>query len=175
MGLRDKWMAQMSARMPDYGSVLTEALGDDAPCQAHALVVPAAYERNSGSGSDIGSALLKRAVDLASNSIAENKHIGGDDGSIARSLPRVGDMLALALSPTSLSFWSFGITGRELPPQRRIRLDRDVVRGLVGTGKRSQGGAGVARLSFVDGSFFDYRVVMAPAPEFWVEAESLTT
>jgi hypothetical protein len=160
MGLLDKLAAKMAARGPDHGALLTEALGVDDPYVAHGSVVAAAFKRGGGNSNDFASKLLVKAVDVASTKISESRHIGGEPGTIARSLPQEGDMLFAALSAHGVSMWSFGMLGTDVPPRLVYRFAGDRIASVQETGQRAQGGAKMIRFTFSDDSFFDYRLMV---------------
>ncbi|MFI5428047.1 hypothetical protein [Aeromicrobium sp. UC242_57] len=138
----------------------------------HCQVIPSAYERGGASGSGANK-LLSKAVDAASNAVSGSRHVGGDEGSIAQGLPRESDLRVLVISEAAISLWDFGYTGTQLPAEHVVTVARKDVASFVDTGTKAQGGVPVARITFTDGSFFDYRLVNKPDTDFWNVAAQL--
>ncbi|MFJ9313537.1 hypothetical protein ACIRN4_05035 [Pimelobacter simplex] len=132
----------------------------------HARVVASAFERGGGVASGPNK-LLGKAVEAASTAASGARHVGGDDGTVARDLPRAADLHVLVLSDRGLSLWDFGMTGTSTPPDHVASVPRASVASITDTGKKAQGGVAVARVSFTDGSFFDYRIMEKPDTAFW--------
>lgn len=166
MGLMDKLKAKLAAMGPDYAAALTEALGPDDVLVACGNVTPAAYERGGGVGGDAGARLLRAAVDTATNAVSGARHVGGEAGSIAQSLPRDGNFTIGALSASGLSLWSFGQLGNDPEPSLIVKISGDHIRSAATTGQRAQGGQQVVRFTFSDDSFFDYRMLPQQADFF---------
>ncbi len=165
MGLFDKLGAALAGRLPDYTAEISALAGpDDAPL-ASVRAFPSAYTR-AGDGGSLEKRLLSAAISTVQNKVSTSRHVSGEAGSTARGLEQSGDLRVLALGARSLTWWDFGVTGTDAPPTLRQRLDRALVTSLIDTGERAQGGAQVARLSFTDGSWFDYRFIQ-PADGFW--------
>ncbi|MFC5678892.1 hypothetical protein [Aeromicrobium endophyticum] len=155
---------------PDPAETLRGVLGDDAllafvPVMASGSAVASPNKRPR----DLGELAGKAANRLKDTYIAD-QHVGGDDGTIARSLPNTTDILVLALAEKSISLWSFGPTGRRTDPDLVARIPREQVASIADTGKRTV--RGHVRLSFTDGSFFDEQTLKAPSQEFWTAAEA---
>lgn len=132
----------------------------------HARVVASAFERGGGVASGPNK-LLGKAVEAASTAVSGARHVGGDDGTVAHGLPRAADLHVLVLSDRGLSLWDFGMTGTSTPPDPVASVPRASVASIADTGKKAQGGVTVARISFTDGSFFDYRIMERPDTAFW--------
>lgn len=159
MGLRDKITAKLASMGIDHHQVLTEHLGPEDPLVACAGMLPAAYKRGGGSGLLNGTQIAMKAVDAATNAVSGKRHVSGEDGTIAASLPRDGSLMYGSLSARGLSLWDFGMNGQQLPPRFVLRIAGEQLRSVGDTGTKAQGGAVVVRFTFVDASFFDYRVM----------------
>lgn len=163
MGLFDKVKGALQG--PDFTAVLRDVVGDDG-FRAHAAVMPSSTEaigreKRVRDVTDLAQCAARNAMDH----VDQNRHIGGDDGTIARSLSRKPEGLALALAERSVTLWRFGMGAKKTQPDLVVRIPRDQVASIVDTGKR--GARGHVRLTFADGSFFDYQAVTAPDDEFW--------
>jgi hypothetical protein len=169
MGLRDKFYAKMASLGIDHDAVLAEQLGPEDPLVTTGGMTPSAYERAGGQGGmNVGGRLMAKAIDGATNAVSKSRHLGGDEGSIARSLPLSGDLMIGALSSRGLSLWDFGVNGQQTPPSLLLRIPGDQVASVVDTGTKAQGGTFVVRFTFVDDSFIDYRVL--PTRRAFVDA-----
>ncbi|WP_110208942.1 hypothetical protein [Nocardioides daejeonensis] len=168
MGLRDKIAAKFASMGIDHSAALAPILGAEDPVVACAGVLPAAYKRGGGTGPLNGTQIAMKAIDAAANKVSGNRHTGGEEGSVAATLPREGELAYLAMSARGLSLWDFGMNGQQTPPTLMVRIDGEQVRSVVDTGKKAQGGAAVVRFTFTDDSFFDYRVM--PGNAAFIEA-----
>lgn len=83
--------------------------------------------------------------------------VGGETGSVGRTLPRVTDPLLLVVSALGLSAWRWTGGSRD-PLVVSYRIASEAIVGVADTGVASPVGAPVVRVGFVDGSFFDYCV-----------------
>lgn len=154
---------------PDPAETLRRMLGDEAllayvPVMASGSAVAGPNKRPR----DLGE-LAGTAANRMKDKYIADKHVGGDEGSISRSLPNTTDILVLALAETSVSLWSFGPSGRKTEPDLVARIPREQVASVADTGKRTA--RGHVRLSFTDGSFFDEQTLKAPSDEFWQAAD----
>lgn len=166
MGMFDKIKGALAG--PDPAETLRAVLGDDAllafvPVMASGSAVAGPDKRPR----DLGELAGKAANRLKDAYIAD-KHVGGDEGTIGRSLPNTTDILVLALAERSISLWSFGPSGRKTDPDLVARIPREQVASISDTGKRTA--RGHVRLSFSDASFFDEQTLKAPSEEFWQAA-----
>jgi hypothetical protein len=176
MGLK-KWLvdrAMANADLPDYPAVITAALGGDDQVRGHVFGYHSAYQR--GGGGVGGGKLLTHAANAATNVVSGSKHVGGDEGSDARKLPRTGDLLALAIADQSVSLWDFGPMRTEETPTEVARFDRAAVASIERTGGgRKMQGLVEARVSFADGSFADYLIMDHESfADFWTAAAALS-
>lgn len=172
MGLLDKLVSKLTPAAPDYAAELNQVLPDGDRYVVHCQVIPSAYERGGASGAGANK-LLSKAVDVASNAVSGSRHVGGDEGSIAHGLPREADLRVLVVSEQAISLWDFGYTGTQLPADHVVTVPRTDVKSFVDTGAKAQGGVPVARITFVDDSYFDYRLVNKPDTDFWNVAAQL--
>ncbi|WP_456697275.1 hypothetical protein [Aeromicrobium sp. P5_D10] len=172
MGFMDKLVSKLTPAPPDYAGEINAVLPDGDRYVVHCQVIPSAYERGGASGSGANK-LLSKAVDAASNAVSGSRHTGGDEGSIAHGLPRESDLRVLVISEQAISLWDFGYTGTQLPAEHVATVARKDIKSFVDTGKKAQGGVPVARITFVDDSFFDYRLVNKPDTDFWNVAAQL--
>ena len=154
---------------PDPAETLRRVLGDDELLAFVPVMASGSAVADKKRPRDLGELAGKAANRLKDQYIAD-KHIGGDDGSIARSLPNTTDILVLALAEKSISLWSFGPSGRKTEPDLVARIPRDQVASITDTGKRTV--RGHIRLSFTDASFFDEQTLKAPSEEFWQAADA---
>ena len=166
MGMFDKIKSAVSG--PDPAETLRRVLGDDTllafvPVMASGSAAPGPNKRPR----DLGELAGKAANRMKDKYIAD-KHVGGGEGTIARSLPNTTDILVLALAEKTVSLWSFGPSGRKTEPDLVARIPRDQVASIADTGKRTA--RGHVRLSFTDASFFDEQTLKQPTEEFWQAA-----
>lgn len=171
MGLRDRLIAKAMTNLPDHRSALIEALGSDEELLGFTFGTPVAFETGSGTG--FGTA---RVTGLLINKVTEQvskaRHISGDSGSIARTLPRDAASRALVISDRGLSIWDFGPTSQTFPPSRQVAVARPDISSITSTG-RSRGGYVEIRVIFSDESFFDYRAAEhALYADFWSAIKS---
>lgn len=150
---------------PDYVAVLSSITGDTIAVATP--VIPSAYVRGGGSYSSAASRLVGKAVDSISTKMSADRHLGGGAESIAANLPRDGVLNVIALGTQFFSVWDFGMYGNDDQPSLLVTVPRANVVSITDTGTKAQGGAPVARVTFSDESFFDYRLVAKPGPEFW--------
>lgn len=173
MGLFDKVKNSLAGLRPDYDTVLREQLGDEQHL-AHVAVLPSATEtdRSGGRPKDL-TELAQGAAHRLTDKVVKDRHIGGEEGSIAHSLPRSEDPLMLALAQESVTLWKFGLGAKATAPDLIARIPREEISSIADTGKR--GARGHVRFTFTDESFFDYQTLTAPSPEFWAAAEATGT
>lgn len=158
MGLLDKYIAKMAGPAPDMNAIMGPLLGEGDQLLAWSTAIAESFERGGGVGSGFN-ALLNTVVNAALTANAQGKHVGGSEDSIAMSLPRDSDPLTLVISRTGLSAWR-GPNYQGDVPKAYYRIAKESISSVTDTGKRAQGGAQVVRVSFVDGSFFDYRLML---------------
>jgi hypothetical protein len=168
MGMFDKIKGAVSG--PDPAETLRGVLGDDTllafvPVMASGSAVASPNKRPR----DLGELAGKAANRMKDKCIAD-KDVGGDEGTIARSLPNTTDILVLALAERTISLWSFGPSGRKTNPDLVARIPREQVASITDTGKRTV--RGHIRLSFTDSSFFDEQTLKTPSEEFWQAADA---
>ncbi|MEY9889931.1 hypothetical protein ABIA35_000033 [Catenulispora sp. MAP12-49] len=171
MGLRDRLIAKAMTNLPDHRSALIEALGPNEKLLGFTFSTPVAFETGSGTG--FGTARLTGLViNKVTEQVSKARHISGDSGSIARTLPRDAASRVLAISSWGLSIWDFGPTSQTFPPSRLVAVARQDVRSITRTGQ-SRGGYVEIRVVFSDESFFDYRAAEhALYADFWSAVES---
>jgi hypothetical protein len=155
---------------PDPAETLRGVLGDDellalVPVMASGSAAPGPDNRPR----DLGELAGKAANRMKDKYIAD-KHVGGGEGTIARSLPNTTDILVLALAEKTVSLWSFGPSGRKTDPDLVARVPRDQVASITAADRRTV--RGHVRLSFTDGSFFDEQTLKTPSEEFWQAADA---
>ncbi|MBM7517439.1 hypothetical protein [Nocardioides nitrophenolicus] len=165
MGLLDKLKSAFTGPEVDVAAEVT-AIEPGLRVIGHTRVVASAFERGGGVASGPNK-LLGKAVDAAATAASGARHVGGDDDGIARSLPRTADLHVLVLAEQGLSLWDFGMMANSTPPDPVASVPREAIASIADTGKKAQGGVTVARVSFTDGSFFDYRIMAKPDTEFW--------
>ncbi|MDT0202396.1 hypothetical protein [Nocardioides sp. AE5] len=167
MGLFDKIKGALSA--PDHTETLRARVGDDG-FQGYAAVMASATEDTGPKKSvrDLTDLAQKGAHKLIDGAV-QNRHIGGDEGSIGRSMPRTAEPMLLALSERSVTLWRFRFGAKKTDPDLVVRIPREQVTSIEATGKRTA--RGHVRLSFADGSFFDEQLLSEPAAEFWAAAD----
>jgi len=172
MGLRDRLVAKAMTNLPDHRGALIEALGPGDELLGFTFSIPVAYETGSGSG--FGTARLTGLlINKVTEQISKARHISGDGGSIARTLPRDASVSRpMVISRSGLSIWDFGPTRQTFPPSRLVAVARRDVSSITRTGQ-SRGGYVQIRVAFADGSFFDYRAAEHDLyADFWPAAES---
>ncbi len=168
MGFMDKVKGALQG--PDFTPVLTEKVGADG-FLAYVGVLPSSTE-------DIGpqkrvrdvTDMAQKAARNALDNFDQNRHIGGEEGTIGRSLSRKPEGLALALAQGSVTLWRFGMGAKKTNPDLVARIPREQVTSIADTGKR--GARGHVRLTFADGSFFDYQALTAPSDDFWAAVDA---
>lgn len=167
MGFKDKWAAAFGMAPADYATDIGGQLPDGDRLIAHSQVYPSAMKGGGSTGSSLTQRLQAKAINAVMDAASKQRHLGGEPGTIAHTLPREGVMHVLAFTTAGLSLWDFGMVGSEGPGTFVQFIARDKVAGVEDTGQRAQGGVPVARVAFVDGSFFDYRLFSKPGQEFW--------
>lgn len=170
MGLKDRMMRRFMAGAPDHGAVIQERLGEDDRVEGYGFALPVAYER--GGGGVGGGKALTRLANAATNVVSQNRHVGGEAGSIAQSLPREPQHVAVTISQRSISIWDFGMQFSDDDPAERFRIACDQLVSVERTGKKRQGGQIEFRLTFADGSFADWALHPSLASGFWEAAEA---
>lgn len=168
MGLFDKMKDTLAGLTPDYPAALQEGLGSEL-LLAHLAVLPSATETDRSDRAKNLTEVAQGAAHHFLDKAVKDRHIGGDEGSIARSLPRSSDPMMLALAQDSATLWKFTI-GKA--PSLVARVERAEIASVTDTGKRTA--RGHVRLAFRDGSFFDYQTLKSPEPEFWAAAEGFS-
>jgi len=167
MGFRDSWASAFGMTPPDYAAEISAQLPAEEWFVSHAQVIPSAF-KGGGSGSiSITQRITSKLINLAADAVSKKRHLGGEEGTRAHSLPREGSLKVLALTTAGLSLWDFGPYGADAPGELELRIPRAEVASIADTGERAQGGVPVARVTFADGSFFDYRLMNKPGAEFW--------
>lgn len=154
---------------PDPAETLRRVLGDDTLLAFVPVMASGSAVADKKRPRDLGELAGKAANRLKDKYIAD-KHVGGAEGTIARSLPNTTDILVLALAEKTISLWSFGPSGRKTDPDLVARIPREQVASIADTGKRTA--RGHLRLSFTDGSFFDEQTLKTPSDEFWQAADA---
>jgi hypothetical protein len=157
MGLLDKYVQMVSGPAPDMPALMGGLLGSEDTFLSWTTATPEAVESDGSGGvsSDPLNRLLNMAVKAAVSAHSASKHIGGEPGSIARTLPRDGEQLTLVVSQAGLSAWR-GNGYRGNVPEPLYRIAAEHISTVTDTGQRRQGQAMICRVDFVDGSFFDY-------------------
>ncbi len=165
MGLFDSIKKAFAA--PD----LSEAMHEHVPgYRGHVMVTPSSYESGGNTGVG-GTALIGRAIGKATEAASSSKHIGGEPGSLARQLPREGYGVALTITDSAVELLDFGLTMREVPPTKKVTIPLASIASLTDQGSREP--KAHLRVTFTDGSYFDYRIAMPASEGFWPAAESL--
>jgi hypothetical protein len=157
MGLLDKYVQMVAGPAPDMPALMGGLLGAEDPFMSWTSATPEAMASDGSGGvsSDPLNRLLNMAVKAAVSAHSANNHIGGAEGSIARTLPRDGEQLTLVVSQNGLSAWR-GDGYRGNVPEPFYRIAAEHISTVTDTGQRRQGKAVVCRVTFVDDSFFDY-------------------
>lgn len=170
MGLMDKYKALFTGPAIDVASEIGRLLPDGDRVLVHCQVIPSGFKHGGGG---VDGRLLNLVTSAVETAVSRSQHIGGEEGSTARSLPNEAGPYHLAISEQNLSMWDLGITGNQLPAEHLGTVPRSHVASIVDTGKTAQGGVPVARLTFADGSFTDQRLMSKRGPEFWAVASSI--
>lgn len=131
-------------------------------------MIASAYE-SGRTGAPGAAAALNAAVNKVTDAVGKHRHIGGEPGSYALGLPRNADVVFMTLGESAVTFWNFGSMMTETPPTLSIGIPREVVASVTDTGSRDL--KGHVRLTFTDGSYFDYQARMHPSPGFWDAAD----
>lgn len=137
MGLLDKIKAKMAAAALDTGALIREGLAGQEELQAHALGWPAGADTDKGHSGQVMTAF----VNTASEVVSKKRHIGGEKGTIARSLPTTGEARELALTDHGVSVWDFGMYRNTPATAPEYRIAREHIASLAGTGRRSRAAA----------------------------------
>jgi len=161
MGLFDKYIEMTAGPAPDMPALMGGLLDSEDTFLSWTSAMPEAAESDQSGGvsSDPLNRLLNMAVRAAVSAHSANKHISGAEGSIARTLPRTAEQLTLVVSRAGLSAWR-GNGWRGTVPEPFYRIAAEHIATVTDTGQRRQGGTWVCRVDFVDGSYFDYRVLL---------------
>lgn len=167
MGLMDKYKAFFTGPAIDVAAEVGRLLPGGDRVLAHTQAVPSGYQRGGG-GVGLDGRLMNLVTSAVETAVSRSQHVGGDEGSRARSLPTAAGPYTLVVSEQALSFWDLGLTGNQLPAEHVVSVPRAEVASFVDTGKTAQGGVPVARITFTDGSFADQRLVGKPGPDFWL-------
>ncbi|WP_370149884.1 hypothetical protein [Streptacidiphilus sp. EB129] len=170
--MRDRLVARAMANLPDHRGTLIEALGPGDELLGFIFGAPVAYETGFGSG--FGTARLTGTIiNKVTEQVSKARHIGGDTGTIARTLPREGSPTRpIVISKLGLSIWDLGIAGQTSPPSRQVSVARQNIRSISRTGK-TRGGMVEIRVVFSDESYFDYRVMEHDLyADFWPATET---
>jgi hypothetical protein len=160
MGLMKKLTDKMAAMAPDYEGEVRKLLlpGEQLLGIGMAITAAPEYDTSVGMG---GRKIISAAVNAASEARKKHKYLSGDDDSCAIAIPRSGNYLTVAISDQRLSFWDFGLSGRDVPPAEVLAFPRSSVTSIVPTGETDKYGI-FNRFSFVDGSFADMKVMDQP-------------
>lgn len=164
MGLLDRIKNTLASMGPDNAAMVTQALEPGDVLRAHALATPAGFDTGAAGPGQILTAVVNTATEV----VSKKRHMGGEEGSIARSLPTAGEGRILAITDRGVSVWDFGVMRNEPASAPEYRIAREHIASLVDTGSRVQGGGSIWRLTFSDGSFFGYRI--HPLGETFAEA-----
>ncbi|WP_263119611.1 hypothetical protein [Cellulomonas sp. RIT-PI-Y] len=172
MGLWERYKSFFSGPEIDLTTELGAQLpaGDDV--LAHTGVIPSAYERGGGGGLSVTGRVLNAATSAVENAVSTSQHVGGGTDAVARRLPQEAGPHVLVLGTLALTVWDLGLTMNQTPAELLATVPRAQVDTILDTGATAQGGVPVARLTFTDGSFFDYRLVQKPGDEFWSVASA---
>ncbi|WP_101848232.1 hypothetical protein [Zhihengliuella sp. ISTPL4] len=152
--------AEQRGRMPDHRALLAARLESGDDYLSHGHVTPVAFARDTSIGP--GGNVMNAVIGLISNTVSARRHIGGPPGSLARGLPRDAEQSFLVLGRRYLSWWVVS-SARSSDFVLSHRLARKHVASIREL-KRVLGGR-LIRLTFTDGSFFDYRTVDAIVDE----------
>jgi hypothetical protein len=153
MGFLKKLTARAATDVPDFQSEVGKCLPAGEQIIALGQGMPEAHGGEVG-----GKRISGYAVNKAIQAVSESRHIAGDADSCAQAIPRgLQTVHFIAITNQSLSFWDFGATGVEVPPNLLVSFPRSSVRGIVPTGKESYG-MKPTRISFVDDSFVDFKI-----------------
>lgn len=172
MGLWERYKSFFSGPEIDIATELAGQLPPGDEVLTHTGVIPSAYERGGGGGMSAQGRLFNAATSAVQNAVSTSRHVGGDEGSAARRLPQQAGPHVLVLGSQSLTVWDLGLTMNQTPAELLASVPRTEVAAFHDTGTTAQGGVPVARVSFRDGSFFDYRLVNKPGDEFWSVAST---
>jgi hypothetical protein len=172
MGLWQRYKEMFTGPEVDLRTALAGQLppGDDV--LAATGVIPSAYERGGGGGLSVSGRVLNAATSAVENAVSGARHIGGGEDGVAHRLPLADGPHVLVLGARSMTVWDLGLTMNHTPGELLATVPREQVASIVDTGKKAQGGVPVVRMTFADGSFFDYRLVQKPGEEFWSVAST---
>ena len=172
MGLFDKYKALFTGPEIDVSGEIGKLLPEGDRVLAATQVIPSAYKRGGG-GVGLDGRLLNKVTSAIETAVSSSRHVGGAEGAIARRLPQEAGPHTLVVSEQGISLWDLGLTGNQLPAEHLVTLPRADVSSITDTGTRAQGGVPVARITFADESFFDYRLVSKPGDDFWSAATAI--
>ncbi len=168
MAFKDKLAAACGmAPAADYATEIGGQLTAGDTLIAHAQAIPSAFKGGGSAAISITQRLTAMAVHTAANAVSKQRHMDGEPGTLAHTLPRDGSLSVLAFTRSGLSLWNFGPFGADSPGQLILSIERERIAAVEDTGQRAQGGVPVARVAFTDGSFFDYRLMSKPGQDFW--------
>ena len=86
MGLMDMYKALFTGPAIDVASEIGQLLPDGDRVLVHCQVIPSGFKRGGG-GVGVDGRLLNLVTSAVETAVSRSNHIGGDEGSTARSLP----------------------------------------------------------------------------------------
>lgn len=167
MGFKDSWASAFGMTPPDYTTEIGGQLPAGESLLAHSQVIPSAFKGGGSASISITQRITSKLINVAADAVSKKRHMGGEEGTRAHTLSRDGAMKVLAFTTSGLSLWDFGAMGTGTPGDLEMTIPRNEIASFEDTGERAQGGVPVARVTFTDGSFFDYRLMSKPGDDFW--------
>jgi hypothetical protein len=159
VGLKDRMIAKAMANLPDYRAALTALLGHGDQVRAFAFSNHMAQKGNDGV-TDLTwmtGFKLSHVLNLATTVYNGKKHVGGAEGSDARSISRKAAYPMLAIGERTFSVWNLGADGTDLPPVCYARFGLDRIKSITDIGP-AKSIRHPMRVAFRDDSFIDFTV-----------------
>jgi hypothetical protein len=174
MGLFKKFAEKMQAGLPDYEAEVRSMMQPGEDLLGIGFASHAAPEMDTAVGPGSRN-IIGAAINATAEARKKGQHLSGADDSCAMAIPRDGQYLTVAISDQRLSFWSFGMSAREIPPSEVLAFPRSSVASVAATGQTDNYGA-MTRFSFTDESFADMKILDQPTyAAFRAAADGLST
>lgn len=154
--------AAAAAEYARFEAALAAELGSQDELLGFSFGYPAAYRRSYSGFLGFLANPPQWLLHTVKSALAARRHIGGAPGSLARQLPRDTGAGAIVLSRAAVTQWTFGTMRQDFPPRRQVLVPRDKITSIREvTSTRHHW---TARLTFHDGSYFDFTVVSDDRP-----------
>lgn len=123
-------------------------------------------------GSNGLTSVMNNAVENTIRSAVSSKHVRGDAGSIAKTMPREYNLAVIAMGAERFTVWNHGLTGQDAPGELIFDTPRANIASIERTTVASAREFGTMTVTFTDGSAIDFRSLARPEDNtFWNLAE----